>query len=109
MTEALSLKGVKNGASLVGEKTANIKEQLEDLGRAAGRKLEGAQRETAGALHSAASPVRAAAHEGSKAIDEFGDSAVARLESTSACVRRFDMSGMVADLRSLSAAILVRQ
>ena len=109
MTEALSLKGVKNGASLVGEKTANIKEQLEDVGRAAGRKLDGVQRETAGALHAAVSSDGAADHESPKAIAEFGDKAAVRLESSSTYARRFGASGMVADLRSLSAAILACQ
>jgi len=101
MAEALSMQGIKDAASLLGEKASDVKEQFEGFGRTAGRKFEGAQRETAEALHGAASSVRAAAHETSKAIDDLGDRAAASLESTSFSVRRFDASGMVTDLRNL--------
>jgi hypothetical protein len=109
MEEPLSLRSVKDAASLPGEKAATVKEQLEDFGQAAGRKLQGAQRQTAGALHGAVSSDGAADHESPKAIDEFGDKAAVRLESSSTYARRFGAWEMVADLRRLSAAILAGQ
>ena len=51
------------------ERFSDAKEQVKDLGRTAGEKLDEARHWTAGEVQSAASSVRTAGRQGSEAID----------------------------------------
>ena len=75
---------------------------MEELGRAAGRKLDEARHETGGALHAAASSVRTTARRGSKAIDNLASSAADRLDATASYVKDHDLKGALTGLRKFS-------
>ena len=114
----------------LGEELSGTVDQVADLARTAGKKLDEARYETADALagaacsvrttgrqgseaiddlaNSAASKlagaacsVRATGRQGSEAIDDLANSAAAKLDSTAAYVRRHDTSDMLGDLQQL--------
>jgi hypothetical protein len=68
-------------------------ERMEDLGRAAGEKLDEARNETAAALENAASSVRT--------IETMSGTAAGKLDSTAAYVRSHDLGGMLVSLREV--------
>jgi hypothetical protein len=91
-----SLETLTDAASELGK---HAKESAEELGRSAGRKLEGARCETAGALHSAASSVRRTGRQGSEAIDNLATGAADRLEATATYVQDHDLRDVFTGLR----------
>jgi len=76
-------------------------EQLEDLGRTVGEKLDEARIGTADALESAASSVRSSGRRGAETIDTLSRNAAGKLDSTAAYVRSHDVGGMLTNLRQV--------
>jgi len=72
---------------------------VEEFGRSAGRKLDEARDETGGALHAAASSVRATGRKGSAAIDDLTAGAADRLDATASYVENHDLSDVFTGLR----------
>jgi ABC-type transporter Mla subunit MlaD len=91
-----SIKALTDAASEVGK---NAKESVEELGRTAGRKLDDARDQTAGALHAAASSVRSTGRQGSAAIDNLATGAADRLDDTASYVDNHELSDVVNGLR----------
>ena len=91
-----NLETVMKTASELGK---DAKESLEELGRSAGRKLDDARDETAGALHTAASSVRRTGRQGSEAIDNFAAGAADRLDATASYVEDHDLQDVFNGLR----------
>jgi ElaB/YqjD/DUF883 family membrane-anchored ribosome-binding protein len=85
----------------LGEELSGTVEQVADLARSAGKKLDEARYETADALAGAACSVRTTGRQGSEAIDDLANSAASKLDSTAAYVRRHDTSDMLGDLQQL--------
>ena len=91
-----SLKTLPDAAS---EQGKDARESAEEMGRSAGRKLEGARCETVGALHSAASSVRRTGRQGSDAIDSLATGAADRLDATASYVQDHDLRDVFTGLR----------
>ena len=91
-----SLKTLTDAASELGK---DAKESVEELGRSAGRKLDDAREDTAGALHTAASSVRRTGRQGSEAIDNLATGAADRLDATASYVEDHDLSDAIQGLR----------
>jgi len=85
----------------LGEESSGTVEQVADLARTAGEKLNEVRYETADALAGAACSVRATGRQGSEAIDDLASSAASKLDSTAAYVRRHDPSDMLGDLQQV--------
>jgi hypothetical protein len=92
---------LKETTSHVKERVANAKEQVRDLGRTSGAKLDEARHWTADEVQSAASSVRTAGRHSSRSIDDLASATADKLDSTAAYVRRHDAGGMLADLREV--------
>jgi len=75
---------------------------VEELGRSAGRKLDDAREETAGALHTAASSVRRTGRQGSEAIDNLATGAADRLDATASYVEDHDLNDAFNGLRKFA-------
>jgi hypothetical protein len=88
-------------ASLLGAKVSEAQARAEDLSRAAGKKLDEARNEAAGALHTAASSVRTTARQGCEAIDGFATNAADKLDATAAYVENHDLRGVLTGCRLL--------
>ena len=84
----------KTGAGL-----DSAQEQLENLGRTVGDKLDEARSGTADALESAASSVRSTGRRGAETIDTVSRNAAGKLDSSAAYVRSHDVGGMLTNLR----------
>jgi len=91
-----SLKTFTDAASELGK---DARESLEELGRSAGKTLDGARDETAGALHTAASSVRATGRQGSEAIDNLATGTADRLDATASYVEDHDLRDVFTGLR----------
>jgi hypothetical protein len=91
-----SLKALTDAASELGK---DAQESAEELGRSAGRKLDDARDETAGALHTAASSVRRTGRQGSAAIDHLATGAADRLDATASYVENHELSDVFHSLR----------
>jgi ABC-type transporter Mla subunit MlaD len=91
-----SLKTLTDAASELGK---DARESLEELGRSAGRKLDDARDETAGALHSAASSVRRTGRRSSAAIDTLAAGAADRLDATGSYIDNHDLQDAFNGLR----------
>lgn len=78
------------------------RESIEELGRAAGRKLDEARGETGDALHAAASSVRATGRQGSEAIDNLATGAAGRLDATASYIEDHDLKSVATGLRRFS-------
>jgi hypothetical protein len=87
--------------SHLGKRLSDAKEQVKDLGRTAGEKLDVARNWTAEEVQTAASSVRTAGRHGSEAIDGLVSNTADKLDSTAAYVRSHDAGGMFADLRQV--------
>jgi ElaB/YqjD/DUF883 family membrane-anchored ribosome-binding protein len=72
---------------------------VEELGRSAGKRLDEARDDTGGALHSAASSVRATGRQGSEAIDNLAASTANRLDATASYIEDHDLSDLFTGLR----------
>ena len=94
-----SLKTLTDAASELGK---DAKESVEELGRSAGRKLDDAREETAGALHTAASSVRRTGRQGSEAIDNLATGAADRLDATASYVEDHDLNDAFNGLRKFA-------
>jgi ElaB/YqjD/DUF883 family membrane-anchored ribosome-binding protein len=88
-------------ASHLGEKVSDAKEQVKDLGRTAGEKLDEARHKTAEGLQTAASSVRTAGRHGSEAIDNFATDTAGKLDCAAAYIRDHDAGGVLAHLRQV--------
>jgi ElaB/YqjD/DUF883 family membrane-anchored ribosome-binding protein len=75
------------------------KESIEELGRTAGKKIDGARDETGGALHAAASSVRTSGRQGSVAIRNLATGAADRLDATASYIEDHDLKGIATGLR----------
>jgi len=84
-----------------GQQLSGSNQRLNDLSRAAGRKVGEAQVGTAEALESAASTVRTTGRHGSDAIDNLTESAADKLDSTAAYVRSPRVEGTLRTLRQV--------
>jgi ElaB/YqjD/DUF883 family membrane-anchored ribosome-binding protein len=91
-----TLKTLTETASELGKEA---KETVEGFGRSAGRKFDDAREETGGALHSAASSVRAGGRRGSDAIDSAASGAADRLDATASYVEDHDLRDIFKGLR----------
>jgi ElaB/YqjD/DUF883 family membrane-anchored ribosome-binding protein len=80
----------------------DAKESIEDMGRSAGEKLDGARDQTAGALHTAASSVRKTGRQGSEAIDDLATGTADRLDATASYLDNHDLQDAVNGLRSFA-------
>jgi hypothetical protein len=78
---------------------AQGKESMEELGRTAARKLDEARVETGGALHRAASSVRATGRKGSEALDNLTASAADGLEASARYVEHHELRDVFTGLR----------
>ena len=90
-------------ATKAGAGLHRAQERVEDLGRAAGEKLDEARHGTAAALENAASSVRTTGRQGAKTIGTVSESAAGKLDSTAAYVRSHDVGGMLLNLRQVVA------
>jgi len=95
-TTLTTLRTLTETASELGK---DAKESLEDLSRSAGRRLDEARDETAGALHTAASSVRKTGRQGSDAIDNLATGAADRLDATASYVEDHDLRDVFYGLR----------
>jgi hypothetical protein len=91
-----SLKTVTDAASELGK---DARESVEELGRSAGRKLDDARNDTAGALHTAASSVRSTGRQGSAAIDNIATGTADRLDATASYLDNHELNDVVNGLR----------
>lgn len=94
-----TLKTLTETASELGKEA---KDSMEELGRAAGRKLDEMRDEAGGALHTAASSVRTTGRRGLKAIDNLATGAADRLDATASYVKDHDLKGMLTGIRKFS-------
>ena len=88
-------------ASQLGAKMSEAQGRAEDLSRAAGKRLDEARNETAGALHTAASSVRTTARHGCEVIDGLATSAADKLDATASYVEDHDLRGLFGGCRQL--------
>jgi ElaB/YqjD/DUF883 family membrane-anchored ribosome-binding protein len=86
-------------ASQLGAKVSDAKEQAEDLGRAAAKKVDEVRNQTAGALRTAASSVRSTGRQGSEIIDNCATNTADRLDATASYVEQHDLRGAASGLR----------
>jgi len=88
-------------ATQLGAKVSEAQARAEDLSRAAGKKLDEARMEAAGALHTAASSVRTTARQGCEVIDGLATSAADKLDATASYVEDHDLRGVLTGCRRL--------
>ena len=88
-------------ASQLGSKVSEIRDQVEDLGRAAGKKLDQTRNETAAAFHTAASSVRTTGRHSSEKIDTLATSAAEKLDATASYIQDHDMRSLIASIRHI--------
>jgi hypothetical protein len=92
----IALRTVTDAASELGK---DARESVEELGRSAGRRLDDAREETAGALHTAASSARKTGRRGSEAIGNLATGAADRLDATASYIEDHDLRRVFRDLR----------
>jgi len=88
-------------ATQAGAGLYRAQEQLEDLGRTAGEKLDEARHGTAAALENAASSVRTTGRQGAETIESLSESAAGKLDSTAAYVHSHDVGAMLSNFRNV--------
>ena len=88
-------------ASQLGARVSEVQARAEDLSQAAGKKLDEARIEAAGALHTAASSVRTTARQGCEVIDGLATSAANKLDATASYVENHDLRGILPGCRRL--------
>jgi ElaB/YqjD/DUF883 family membrane-anchored ribosome-binding protein len=81
------------------EKMSEGKEAVEDLARSTGEQLDQARRETADALHSAASSVRTTGCRGADAIGKAAAGTADKLDAAASFVQEHDVWSSLASLR----------
>jgi ElaB/YqjD/DUF883 family membrane-anchored ribosome-binding protein len=90
-------------ATRAGATLSRAQEQMKDLGRTAGEKLDEARKGTAEALENAAYSLRTTGRDGAKTIETMAENAAGKLDSTAAYVRNHDVEGMLGNLRQVIA------
>jgi ElaB/YqjD/DUF883 family membrane-anchored ribosome-binding protein len=85
--------------SQLGETMAEVKEAAEGLAHSAAQQLDQARRDTAGALHTAASSVRTTGCHGADAVDKVAGGAADKLDATAAFVEDHDLRISLTSLR----------
>src|SRR5260370_41301602 len=86
-------------ASQLGAKVSEAKEQAEDLGRTAAKKLDEVRNQTADALRTAASSVRSTGRQSSEIINNCAANTADRLDATASYVEQHDLSGVASGFR----------
>lgn len=92
---------ITDTATRAGAALSRAQEQMKDLGRTTGEKLDEARNGTADALETAACSVRTTGRNGAETIGNLSESAAGKLDSTAAYVRRNDVGAMVSNLRQV--------
>jgi len=85
--------------SLLDAKASKIVEQVSDLSREAGDKLDHARNETAGTLHAAASSIRRGGRQGSKAIENLAETTANTLDEAGSYVKKHDLKRAIGESR----------
>lgn len=75
------------------------KESAEELGRSAGRKIDGARNETGEALHATADNLRTTGRKGSEAIGGLANGTADQLDATASYVEDHDLKDVFTSLR----------
>ena len=88
-------------ASQLGAKVSEAKEQAEDLGRTAAKKLDEVRNQTADALRTAASSVRTTGRQSSEIIDNCAANTADRLDATASYVEQHNLSGLASGFRQV--------
>lgn len=88
-------------ASQLGAKVSEAKEQAEDLGRTAAKKLDQVRNQTADALRTAASSVRTTGRQSSEIIDNCAADTADRLDATASYVEQHDLRGVANGIRQV--------
>lgn len=88
-------------ASQLGAKVSEAKEQAEDLGRTAVKKLDEVRNQTADALRTAASSVRSTGRQSSEIIDNCSTNTADRLDATASFVEQHDLRGLANGFRQV--------
>src|SRR5579872_3404911 len=86
-------------ASQIGVKVAEAQGRAEEMSRAAGKALDDARNDTAGALHTAASSVRTSARQGCDVLDGVAARAAYKLDATASYVEDHDLRSLFAGCR----------
>ena len=97
-----SLKAVAETATEFGKQA---KESVEELGRSASKRLDEARDETGGALHTAASSVRATGRQGCEAIGGIANNTADKLDAAATYVEDHDLRRAYSGLRRFAAGI----
>jgi ElaB/YqjD/DUF883 family membrane-anchored ribosome-binding protein len=92
----ISIETLTDAASELGK---DARESVEQLGRSAGKRMDMARDQTAGALYTAASSVRETGRQGSEAIDNLATGAADRLDATASFVDNHDLGDVFNGLR----------
>jgi ElaB/YqjD/DUF883 family membrane-anchored ribosome-binding protein len=85
--------------SQVGETIAEAKEAAEAVARSAGQQLHQARRDTAGALHTAASSVRTTGCRGADAIGRVAEGTADKLDATASYIQEHDLGNAITSMR----------
>jgi ElaB/YqjD/DUF883 family membrane-anchored ribosome-binding protein len=88
-------------ASQLGAKVSEAKEQAEDLGRTAAKKLDEVRNQTADALRTAASSVRSTGRQSSEIIDNCAANTADRLDATASYLEQHDVTGVANGFRQV--------
>jgi len=94
-----SLREFADAASEIGK---DAKGSVEEFGRSAGRKLDDARDQTAGALHATASSIRKTGREGAEAIDNLATDTADRIDTTASYVDNHDLQDGLNGLRKFA-------
>jgi ElaB/YqjD/DUF883 family membrane-anchored ribosome-binding protein len=97
--ERATMTNLMETASQFGAKVSEAKEQAEDLGRTAAKKLDEVRNQTADALRTAASSVRTTGRQSSEIIDNCATNTADRLDATASYVEQHDLSGVASGCR----------
>lgn len=92
---------MKETAAALGENVLAAKVAVQDMGRSASNVMDQARTDTAAKLHTAASAVRSAANQSASMIENCGEGAGHRLDSTSSYLDKHDAGDMMHDLRKI--------
>ena len=99
--KGLPMMNLTETASQLGAKVSEAQGRAEGLSQAAGKKLDETRNETAGALHTVASSVRATARHGCEVIDGLATGTADKLDATASYVKDHDLRGLFASCRQL--------
>jgi hypothetical protein len=92
---------LKTVAETAVELGKHARESVEELGRSAGERLDEARDETGGALHAAASSIRATGRHGCEAVGGIANNTADKLDATASYVEDHDLRRVYAGLRKI--------